>query len=337
MMLTITETGPGQADFHLFTDLPRNIYAPDSIRFKVPDHISTDFLKGCYLLKDGENVVARASIYDNVLLQYEGGHAFSVGNYECADRMEYAEALLAFIDGIVKNRGGGYLIGPMNGSTWESYRFLADHDNPLFFTEPYHHLYYNAQFKRAGFEPIAHYYSNIDRGMELDNPEILVRERELQARGVTIRPIDLSDFEAEIGRVYDFNLLAFKTNFLYTPISKEAFLQKYVQTKAYVNPELTLLAEDAEGKLVGYFFCIPDFYNKESKCLIVKTLARHPDAEWRGLGHVIGNVVYRKATALGYTSAIHSFIYEQGTSRKLSTNFSGTHYRNYVLYGKHIA
>jgi len=336
-MITITETGPGRPDFHLFTALPRSIYPQDSLRFKVPDVVPTDFLKACYLLKDGENVVARASIYDNPLLRYAGDHAFSVGNYECADRMEYAGALLAHIVFTVKSWGGRYLIGPMNGSTWEGYRFLADHDNPLFFTEPYHHLYYHNQFKQAGFEAVAHYYSNIDHGLEPDNPEILVRERELQARGVSIRPIDLSNFEAEIGRVYDFNLLAFKTNFLYTPIGREAFMKKYMQTKVYINPELTLLAEDHAGNLVGYFFCIPDFYNTKSKSLIVKTLARHPGAEWRGLGHVIGNVIYRKAAELGYTSAIHSFIYEQGTSTKLSRHFSGSHYRNYVLYGKYIA
>ncbi|SEJ58224.1 hypothetical protein SAMN05216327_11358 [Dyadobacter sp. SG02] len=336
-MITITETGPGHADFPLFTELPKRIYPPDSLRFKTPDTIPTDFLRACYLLKDGENVVARASIYDNPLLQYAGRHAFSIGNYECADGGEYAATLLGHIASVVKSWGGGWLIGPMNGNTWEGYRFLADHHNPLFFTEHYHHLYYNTQFKTAGFGPIAQYYSNIDHGLEPDNPEILARERAFERMGVKIRPIDLTNFEAEIGRVYDFNLLAFKTNFLYTPISREAFMKKYLQTKTYINPGLTLLAEDSAGNLLGYFFCIHDFYNTESKSLIVKTLARHPGPEWRGLGHVIGNVIYRNAVELGYTSAIHSFIYEQGTSTQLSTHFSGTHYRNYILYGKHIA
>jgi len=336
-MITITETGPGYPDFELFTGLPKRTYPADSLRFKAPDSVPTDFLKACYLVKDGGNVVARASIYDNPLLQYAGHHAFSVGNYECADRAEYAAMLLAHIVSVVKIEGGTWLIGPMNGSTWEGYRFLADHHHPLFFTEPYHHLYYNTQFKTAGFEPIAQYYSNIDHGLEPDNPEILAMEQEFAQKGVKIRPIDLASFEAEIGRVYEFNLLAFKTNFLYTPIGREAFMKKYLQTKAYINPELTLLAEDAAGNLVGYFFCMPDFYNTDTQSLIVKTLARHPAPEWRGLGHVIGNVIYRKALELGYTSAIHSFIYEQGTSTRLSTNFSGSLYRNYILYGKHIA
>ncbi|MCF0069473.1 hypothetical protein LZD49_03260 [Dyadobacter sp. CY261] len=336
-MMHIIETGPGMPDFHLFTELPRAIYPADSLRFKSSEAISIEFLKGCYVLLDDSKPVARASVYDNPLLEYAGKHAFSVGHYECVERDEYAAQLLTQVTSTVQSWGGEYLIGPMNGSTWESYRFLSGHENPLFFTEPCHHLYYNTQFVNAGFEPIAHYYSNIDRGMEPAHPEIVARAEELTALGMTIRPIDLADFEAEIERIFEFNTLAFKTNFLYTPISKEAFVKKYAQTKAYINPDLTLLAEDAAGNLIGYFFCIHDFFNTVNKSLIVKTLARHPAPEWRGLGHVIGNVIYRKAVELGYTSAIHSFIYEHGTSKKLSTNFSGSNYRNYVLYGKPIS
>ncbi|WP_353719984.1 hypothetical protein [Dyadobacter sp. 676] len=335
-MTGIIETGPDRSDFHLFTEMLRDIYPADSMRFKTPDTVPTDFLTACYLLKDGETIVARAAVYDNPLIRYAGQRTFLVGNYECAVRDECARELLDHIISNVKKRGGEYLIGPMNGSTWESYRFLADQNNPLFFTEPYHHLYYNDQFKKMGFEPIARYFSNIDYGLEPDNPEILAREMDLKAKGMTIRPIDLSGFEAEISRIYDFNLLAFKTNFLYTPIGREAFMKKYMQVKGLIDPELTLLAEEAGGGLVGYFFCIRDFYNTVNKSLIVKTLARHPAPEWSGLGHVIGNVIYRKALELGYTSAIHSFIYEQGTSTKLSAHFSGSNYRNYLLYGRPI-
>lgn len=335
-MMNIIETAPGQPGFHLFSDLPLAIYPPDSPRFKTSQSIPLDFFRAFYVLTDNGKAVARACVYDNPSLKYNGDHAFMIGHYECGDQACYASELLVHIVSTVKSWGGKYLIGPMNGSTWESYRFQTSDENPLFFTENPHHLYYNTHFLDAGFEPIAHYYSNIDRLMHFDNPEMLIREREMREKGIIIRPIDLSDFEAEVERIYTFNALAFRTNFLFTPISKEAFVKKYVPFKAYMNPELTLLAEDASGNLVGYFFCLHDYFNLESKSLIVKTLARHPDPEWRGLGHVIGNMVYRKAVAMGYTSAIHSFIYEQGTSTKLSENFSGTRYRDYALYGKNI-
>jgi hypothetical protein len=41
--------------------------------------------------------------------------------------------------------------------------------------------------------------------------------------------------------------------------------------------------------------------------------------------------------AMSALQDLEQLLEEQGTSTKLSTHFSGTHYRNYVLYGKHIA
>jgi L-amino acid N-acyltransferase YncA len=335
-MTSILETKPGHTDFHLFADLPKRIYRAGSPRHLMPEHIPEDFLKTCYLLLDGGRPVARASVYDNPLLTFRGQHAFALGNYECEDDPAYAHLLLSHISSAVRYEGGEYLIGPMNGSTWENYRFAASHDNPLFFTEPYYHLYYNQHFADAGFEPIAQYYSNIDRHMQADHPAISKREQELREQGVKIRPIDLLHFGEEIERIYAFNNIAFRTNFLYTPIDQEAFIRKYTQTKKYIDPAFTLVAEDADENLIGYYFCLHDFLNPNEKSLIVKTLARHPDPRWSGLGHVIGNIVYRKAIEQGYTSAIHSFIYQQGTSTKLSAAFSGVNYRDYVLYGKKL-
>ena len=335
-MKEIIQTYPGQSDFHLFVDFPKQIYPAESIRFKSPGSIPEDFLKNCYLLADEGKIVARASIYNNPLLKYQGQHALTIGNYECENNPDYAREILSYIKSEAKYFGTKYLIGPMNGSTWENYRFGTSHENPTFFTELWHHLYYNTHFLCAGFEPIASYFSNIDRSMKFDNPDILKRELELAEQNVTIRPIDLLKFEEEIERIYDFNTVAFKTNFLYTPITKEAFVKKYIQSKKYLNPDFTLLAEDVNQNLIGYFFCIHDFFNINEKSLIVKTLARHPDPQWSRLGHVIGNVVYRRAVELGYKSAIHPYIYQQGTSTKLSANFSGANYKNYVLYGTEI-
>jgi len=336
-MMEIIQTNPGQADFNLFTDFPKSIYDTNSIRFKTPESIPETFLKVCYLLSDHGKLVARASIYDNPLLQYQHQHALTVGNYECVDNPLYAARILSHLQMEARIMKAPYLIGPMNGSTWENYRFGISDENPSFFTEQLHHLYYNKHFIDAGFEPIAHYFSNIDRSLKFDKPEILKRELEFSEQGVVIRPIDLSNFEQEIARIHEFNSVAFKTNFLYTPITKEAFIAKYTLTKKYIDPEFTLLAEDKNQHLIGYYFCVHDFFNTKEKSIIVKTLARHPDRQWSGLGHVIGNIVYRKAISRGYKSAIHPFIYQQGTSVRLSENFSGANYKNYVLYGKDLS
>ncbi|TLV02917.1 hypothetical protein [Dyadobacter luticola] len=336
-MIQIFKTKPGETDFHLFEKLPESIYQESELALKKSEKIPVDFLEGCYYLTDREKVVARASLYFNPFLKYHDAPACTVGTYECAENATYAITLLDHLKEQAKTLDASYLIGPMNGSTWENYRFSTDRNNPPYFLEPFHHLYYNDQFQDAGFEVIARYYTNIDSNLELNEDAALTaRQQELFDEGVVIRPIDLQHFEDEIGRIYAFNEIAFKTNFLYTPISQKAFLDKYLPTKNLINPALTLLAEDENGTLIGYYFCIQDFLNTTEKSLIVKTLARHPDPNWKGLGHVIGNIVYGEAMKLGFTSALHPFIYQQGTSMALSKNFSGVNYKNYALYGVKI-
>lgn len=335
-MMKIIETNPGQNTFELFLAFTKKIYSTDSGQIGRSENIPNDFLDASYLLFEGENVVARASLYHNPFLRYMDMHTWTIGNYECVDDDHYASEILGHLIREAKRKKSGYLLGPMNGSTWENYRFGIDHNNPPFFLEPYQPLYYNQHFKNAGFELIASYFTNIDHHFKYDHPDILKREIELYADGVRIRSIDLEYFEEEIARIYDFTSQAFKTNFLYTPISKDAFLKKYAQAKHLIDPDFTLLAEDSENNLIGFYFCTHDFLNQNEKSLIVKTLARHPDRKWKGLGHVMGNAVYRKAASRGYKSAIHPFIYQQGTSKTLSENFSGSNYKNYALYGRKI-
>lgn len=322
--------------FQMFMSLPEMLYPAENKRLLGSETIPSDHLVASYVLLRNSRPVARASLYHNPDLLYEARPGWALGNYECVPDSDQANFLLNHLIDEAKAQGADYLLGPMNGSTWENYRFATDHDNPPFFLESYHPLYYNTQFKAAGFSKIADYYTNADTTILFDRPDIVVREKALVGQGVAIRSIDLTRYETELESIYELNSLAFKSNFLHTPISKSSFMKKYLAAKSIVNPNFTLMAECQNQNLIGYYFCTDDLLNTQEKSLIVKTLVRHPDPQWRGLGHVMGNVVYRNAARLGYSRIIHSFIYQQGTSAKLSKNFSGINYRNYALYGKKI-
>ncbi len=335
-MMHIVETHSENPDFQQFVDFPKGIYLADLPKFAVSESIPTEFHAGSFLLFRNDKVVARASLYHNPQLYYKNQPACTVGNYECIEDESCAKAILERVTQEARTLGANYLLGPMNGSTWEKYRFATDHEQPPFFLEPYHHLYYNEQFRKAGFSPIAGYYTNIDTEMVFDHPKVLIRTQEFKETGVIIRPIDLIRFEEELVRIHDFNNLAFTKNFLFTPIDLDSFLRKYLSAKAILHPEFTLIAEDKDRNLIGYYFCFDDLLKIAHKSLIVKTLARHPNPKWKGLGHVMGNLVVKKAVALGYDSMLHPFMYNHGTSHSLSENFSGNNYRNYLLYGKAI-
>lgn len=335
-MIEIAELKPGDPDFNLFLNFAKEIYPANSLRFSFPETLNTEYLETCFVLLISGKVQARAALYNNPHLHYQLKKAYCIGNYESVNDKDMAAALLGHISSEAKKRGAQFLIGPMNGSTWDSYRFSVHHNYPNFFLEPYHHLYYNEQFSNAGFNVIARYFSNIETDLNFINSAVVEREDELKQAGIIFRNINLQEYEKELEKIYYFNAVAFRSNFLYTPIDKNEFIQKYGETKRFIDPEFVILAEDAEENLIGYFFCINDFYNKKEKSLIVKTVARHPDKKWSGTGHVMANMICRRAFQKQYTSVIHSFMHEEGTSVAMSKNFSAITFKNYVLFGKDL-
>jgi len=324
---------PGDSDFHLFENLPKRLYPADSIRHRQQDTVSDDFLTACYVAVENGEAQARVALYGNPALTYKGRHAFSIGNYECVDDPGIASALLEHVAQELA-QPGAVLIGPMNGSTWENYRFSLDHNAPNFFLEPYHHLYYNDHFLAAGFAPVSHYSSNLDTRLSFDFTDVLQREEELLERGMIIRGIDVNNFENELQKLYGFISGSFAGNFLYTPADREAFSKKYRQAAAIIRPEYVLIAEDGKGEVTGFIFCYDDLFNTAEKSLVIKTLARKQSDEWKGLGQILANRVIRLAKARGYASIIHAFMISEGVSTFASQKFLGGNYKNYVLYGK---
>jgi hypothetical protein len=333
-MTSIINVKPGRPDFSFFEKLAESLYPKDG--FILPNHINTDYLQACFVLMENDKPKARLALYKNPHLRYKGKNTFCIGNYECVNNPDASKKIITHAIEEAKKLGAEYIIGPMNGSTWDAYRFSTHHDEPSFFLEPYQHLYYNDQFIASGFEVIGKYFSSIDKDLLYDQPAVLQKTKEFKEMGVVFRNININKYKEELEKLYPFLLEAFKTNFLYTPISKDAFLKKYLESEKIIDPEFVIIAEDEEGNPVGLFFCVKDLLNKKEKSMVVKTLARHPDKKWKGLGHVIGNEITKRCVQQGYSSMIHALIYEQGTSLDLSKNYSGKVYKNYVLYGKNL-
>ena len=241
-----------------------------------------------------------------------------------------------FLDYIIKEAeklNAGFLIGPMNGSTWDNYRFSLHNKYDNFLLEPYHHIYYNRQFLSAGFKAIAHYSSGINTDSFCGHKEVLMKEAGLVNAGLTIRNIDWENFDNELKNLYPFICRAFQHNFLFSPISKEVFLEKYKKIGSLINPEFVLIAEDGENNIAGFIFCYDDLLNKKEKSLVIKTLARDRSKQWSGLGSVLANRIIGLAKKQGYQSIIHAFMMNEGNSSESSKKFFGDIYKEYALYG----
>ena len=135
-------------------------------------------------------------------------------------------------------------------------------------------------------------------------------------KGVHLRPINPTQFAHDLSAIFDLSLISFSNNFLYTPLPKKTFVEKYMTSREHIDPDLVILAE-RDSRLVGYIFCTPDHLatqHGKPPAVIVKTLAALPDRTLSGLGTVLVAKAQQIAKEKGYTEAIHAMQHENNSS-----------------------
>lgn len=336
MSLKIQNIEPNTSSYQQFIDFPTKIYPKESSKLQMTEDFDHRNLKALYSISNGEKIEARAALYYNPDLKYEGKKTFSLGNYEATEDPEASRLLIEHIAKEAKKQGAKYLLGPMNGSTWGSYRF-AENTGDAFFLEPDHLDYYKSQFHKAGFEIIRTYNSKLVEKIPVDSAEHNKEIHHLQeSLEVKVRTINMDSFKQELEKLHDLVHCAFNKNFLFSPISQKLFVQKYRSTDQFLNRDFTHIAEDKHGNFLAFFFCMDDHFHADKKTLIIKTIARHPDPKWRGLGQLMGSFLYQKARERGYDTIIHALMDENASSSSISTKFSGEPINRYFLYAKEL-
>lgn len=290
--------------------------------------IDDNFEKG-FVLYNENQIVAMACVINNPLLYYNSKKAICISHYECIEEVNLSKYLLENIVAYCKKLKFEYIIGPMNGSTWNNYRFATEKINETYTSEIYHKSYYAEFFENFGFNTASKYITNIDKCLKI--PEL---ESE-SFYNITFRNIKMENFEEEIKSIFVFSKNVFKNNFLFTDIEEKEFISKYLTLKKIILPELVIIAEE-NGELVGILFAINDFYSKTEKRLIVKTLARKNEPKYNGLGSLLSQKIMNIAENYDYKSVIHAFMEQDNQSKKVSNKFSGESYRSYKLYFKKI-
>ena len=141
-----------------FKAFPTTLYANDP--YWMPSNEAyPETAEQFFLVLETDRIVGRACAMVNPAISYQNNLTGLVGFYECEDNAEASTLLLNAVKQYLTDVGMTYLLGPMNGTTWQKYRLTLPSQNPPFFLDNYHKPWYHGQFVAAGFEPIAHYSS----------------------------------------------------------------------------------------------------------------------------------------------------------------------------------
>jgi len=315
----------------------------ESLELGLPHFNPSDFetqhadIHLCALSENG-NVQARCSLWWNHVPAYRQYRVGVIGHYAAAND-EAAAAVLAAARERLRAAECTLAIGPMNGNTWRSYRFVTEHgEQPPFFLEPTNPPEWPLQFEKAGFSSLASYFSALNSDLSRPDPRMDAMERRSADAGVVIRSAD-ADLRRELEKIYAVSQVSFQQNFLYREIPKSEFIAMYEPVLPVVRPELVLIAERA-GQCVGYLFAIPDLALKarglDVDTFIIKTVSILPEPELRGLGTLLVARAQQLGRDMGFRRCIHALMFEDNISLNISRHYA-TSMRKYTLYSKDLA
>jgi GNAT superfamily N-acetyltransferase len=126
---------------------------------------------------------------------------------------------------------------------------------------PHNPPYYIALLERAGFVKARDLwvYQGGSQEHYVPVPERLARATELirQRQGITLRPLNMRDFEGEVERIKELYNTAWERNWGFVPMTEHEIDHLAEQFKPVVIPELVPMAEK-DGKLIGFGIALPD-------------------------------------------------------------------------------
>lgn len=326
-MLEIRSTANNPAHYHA---VPGFEIPPDDFSRHQPDE--------CLLAWDGNRTTARCGLWWNRVAQLPG-HVIGVVGHYFAESPAAGKAILNAACERLKAEGCTLAGGPMDGNTWQRYRFVTERGTePPFFLEPDNPDGWKDHWTDAGFAPLASYHSSVATDLGTRDPRAEDASRRLADRGIRLRNIDRARFAEEFGRLHALSLVSFADNFLYTPISADDFAKQYAPVRDFLRPELTLLAE-RDGELIGFLMAVPDLLQAKRgepiDTLIVKTMAVHPDHGGIGLGGCLMDRVHLAGHAMGMRRAIHALFHADNRSGKISRRTANV-IRTYTLFSRSL-
>ncbi len=310
----------------------RIVYKSDPlwIAWKNQLRFEKEFLMAAILVIEKNNLTGQAIVYQNPFHKIAEASCICLGNISLKnDKHLFAKIHKASVE-IALKLGAKQIISPMDGSTWNNYRFVLYQPNAPFLLETTSEPYYIEQYKGLGYKTLSSYFSQETNVLTDRWERCKSRYDYFIKAGMKFDLFNLSKPKEEFRSLAKFCNEAFRKNFLFSPIQEEAFIRKMMQVVPILNPSYTIISR-MNGIVTGFIFAYQDLQNKEEKSLIIKTLARDIDKPYGGLGAILPALVMKNAIRDGFTHCIHALMIDHNGSTTLSSNFNGKIRSRYEL------
>ncbi len=269
------EAVDSRKDQKAFLELERTIYREDPhwvtplwmvrkemVGFK-PHPFYEDAVGQAFLARRGDQVVGRVLALVNHAhnRRYDEKRGF-FGFYECFDDQDANDELFSVATNWLRDQGMTDVRGPVNPSLNYEVGLLVDgFDSPPTFMIPHNRDYYGRLIEAFGFvkcQDLFSYDAHIDILEDLDPKLMFVIEEATRRFKVSCRPLDRSNFDADVRSFLEIYNLSLQQTWGYVPLSESEIDHQSAGLKHLIVPELTSIAE-IDGKPVGAGFGLLDY------------------------------------------------------------------------------
>jgi len=213
-----------------------------------------------FLARRAGTVVGRIAAVSNPRYnEFHGTNVGFFGLFECVNDAGVARALFERAAEWLRAKGFTSVLGPMSYSTNGEVGLLIEgFTTPPAIMTTYNPPWYAALLEANGFTKAKDLFA-WELSSSTPPPEKVARiaEKIRQREGVTVRPVNLKNFDSEVAQVKAMYNSAWEKNWGFVPMTEHEFDHLARDLKQMVRPELALVAE-VKGQPVGFALTIPD-------------------------------------------------------------------------------
>ena len=255
------------------------------------------------------------------------------GFVKLTENFENVKQLFNKVEKRAKELGFKNIIGPVNYTTWMSYRWAINNFDVKYYPDCNNAEYYVKYIRKLGYKELYTYRSaHIDMNNKLYFMGDAVYKLKL-AEGYEFKFFKGEEGYKIVKDIYDISIDAFKGSYLYSDIPFEYFNEIYLEWTKKIE-DIVMYVAYKEGKPIGYIMGYINPYNKNE--IIAKTSAVLKEYQQHKVYVALLFLGCKYAKEIGYKDMVYHFQCEQkNTFQRFDDNIESDE-KKYAVFVKEL-
>jgi ribosomal protein S18 acetylase RimI-like enzyme len=261
-------------DLRQFIELPYQLYKNDPVwvpplrseQWSQFDAKRNPMLDHCtyklFLAREDGRVFGRISAFtDRLALEHWKEPIGLFGSYECIENEQASHLLLETARNWLHQQGMKTMRGPWSFASQEWGLVVEGYTPSPVILAPYNPPYYNGHLTAFGLQKVKDlivYIADYKDGYRFPERYLLYTDKIQKRYGITIRPVNMKRLEEDVLTIVNLANQTINDNWGFYPVTPDEGRSMAHDLKDIINPKAVLIAEDPDGRPIGFAMSLPD-------------------------------------------------------------------------------